>query len=141
MEYKLKPWKKDGKYIIVIPPNKPMAKFLSIEDWIDKTIIALLKATDRDILISRKKQAPTTNPPLISKIEEKIPQIKSTEASFDQHLSEAWAVITDHSNCMTKSLIEGVPVVCTNKNRKIGSIEEIERPIYDREILKKKTIF
>ena len=134
--YQLNPWKKDGKNIVVIPPNKPMAKFLDIKDWIDTTLVNILKNTDRDIIISRKSFTFGTNPLLHSKIEDKIPQVKSTQESFDEALKNAWVVVTDHSNCMTKSLMEGVPIICTNVNRNIGSFEKIESPTYNREILK-----
>ncbi len=134
--YKLKPWKKNGRNIVLIPPNKPMAKFLKIKDWIDNTLINVLKNTDRDIVISRKAFTFGVNPLLHSEIENKIPQIKSTQESFDEAIKNAWVVITDHSSCMNQSLIEGVPIICTNSNRKIGTFEDIESPIYDRQILK-----
>ena len=37
---------------------------------------------------------------------------------------------------MVDAAINGIPIICTNNNRRIGSIEEIESPIKDRNFLK-----
>jgi len=121
---KLKPWKKNGRDIVVAPPNTiwqkdnkklwcPMGKFLGIENWLKNTINEIKKYTDRPILVSEKRLN-----------------------NLHKMLKNAWIFITDHSNAQLTALIEGIPIITTNSARKIGSIKNIESPIYDRSWIK-----
>ena len=51
-------------------------------------------------------------------------------------MKNAWLLISDHSNTMIEALINGIPIICTSKNRKIGSFDKIEEPTYDRDWLR-----
>ena len=126
----LKKWKKDGRYVLICPPGKYMHDFLGLKNWLTKIILEIRKYTDREILISRKKDPPPTNPQLYSHLEYNIPNVP-----LHIGLKNAWILVTDHSNAMTDALINGIPIICTNENRRIGSISQIESPMYNRNIL------
>lgn len=127
----LKEWRKDGKHIVLVPPDKTMAKFLGIEDWLDNSIDYLTKNSNRKIIISRRPKSLGLNEWLMSGKEKGITHMNLSDA-----LRDAWVLITDHSNAMVQALIEGVPVICTNKDRRIGSLETIESPPLERDILR-----
>ena len=50
-------------------------------------------------------------------------------------IKDAWVVVTDHSNSAIDALIQGVPIIMTNPAREYGQIEDIEDPLFDRNIL------
>ena len=52
---------------------------------------------------------------------------------IDKALSNAWALVTDHSNAAVDALSEGIPVIFTNSARILGNIEDIENPPMNRE--------
>ena len=130
---RLKPWRLTGKNIVVVPPSKPMATFLESEDWMTDTLKEVMEYTDRDILISRKPGGLVEfdYSPL-----ESSAQIKDTEVPLEEALKDAWVLVTNNSNAMVDAVIDGVPIICNNNNRKINSIKRIESPIRDREFLK-----
>ena len=97
------------------------------------TLKEIMDNTDRNIVISRKANGLVKS--IYSPLES-LSQIKDSQAPLKDSLKDAWVLVTDSSNAMIDALIEGVPVICTNKNRKINSIKNIETPIYQREILK-----
>ena len=131
LNIKIRKWRKHGNHIIIIPPNEPMAKYLTIANWLDHTILKLRKHTDRKLVISRKSNLPTTNPPLMSKYEQDIEKLPLNLA-----MNNAWAVVTDHSNAAIESIINGIPAVITNPQRRLGSIKNIENPTMNRDFLK-----
>ena len=109
---KIRPRKKDGKNIILIPPSQYMAPYLGLENWANETISKIKQYTDRPIIISSKKENPV-----------------------HQTLSEAWAVVTDHSNAAIDAIMYGIPIIMTNPAREYGKIESIEDPLFDQSIL------
>jgi len=121
-------WKRNGKCVVICAPSTPMSKFLNIENWLSNTIEKVKKYTDREIIISQKINSPKGYYP---DIKNDIPNLP-----IDEALDKAWVLITDHSNTMVTSLIKGVPIICTNTNRKIGALDRVEKPIYNREWLK-----
>ena len=141
-------WKKNGRHIVVVPSSKYMFGFLGIEGWLADTLRDIIKHTDRDIYVSKKKgearrlldYAGAGYNAIPSKHNGRLlaghPQIKDADCSLDEVLQDAWVLVTDSSNCMVDALLRGIPIICTHPNRKIGSIKEIESPVYDREILK-----
>jgi len=131
LNIKMKKWRKHGNHIVIIPPNKPMAKYLTITNWLDHIILKLRKYTDRKLVISRKLNLPSTNPPLVSKYEQNIEKMPLNMA-----MKNAWAVVTDHSNAAIESIINGVPAIITNPQRRIGSVKGIENPPMNRDFLK-----
>ena len=125
---KLKDWRKGGSNIVLCPPSVPQIEFWQIDDWVDNTVSEIRKYTDRKIVISQKNNAPKGFYP---KYKEEFINL-----SIDQALKDAWVLVTDHSNTMITALTQGIPIICTNRNRSIGSLDKIEQPSYNREWLK-----
>ena len=44
----IKPWKKDGKNIVVCPPSNAMKEFFGVHDWLDNTMKTLRANTQTD---------------------------------------------------------------------------------------------
>ena len=130
-KFKFKKWKTSGKYVLICPPSKLMSEFLELNNWLTNIITRVRKYTDREIVISRKQTPVKTNPQLFSPLEKKLKHV-----TIQEGLKNAWCLITDHSNAMIEALIEGVPIICTNINRRIGDIQDIEYPVYNRDFLK-----
>ena len=51
-------------------------------------------------------------------------------------MQDAWVVVADHSNAQIEALLNGIPVICTNNARKIGSLDQIENPTMERDYLR-----
>ena len=129
--FNLKEFRISGDHVVIVPPDKTMANFLGVSDWLDKLILKIKKYTDREIIISRRPKSLGCPDWLMSENEKGLRVLDLKSA-----LKKAWVLVTDHSNAMTHSLIEGVPIICTHPNRLIGSVEDIENPILCRDILK-----
>ena len=106
----LKDWRKTGNHIIVVPPSKYMADHWGMHDWLRDIVAEIKKYTDREIVVSIKNETP-----------------------LERVLTNAWALVTDHSNAGITALLEGVPTIFTNPARKLGEISEIENPPMDRD--------
>jgi len=106
---KLNDWRKTGEHIVVVPPSEYMTEFLELEGWLRETISKIKQYTDRKIIVSSKYDNPIENA-----------------------LTNAWALVADHSNSGIDALIQGIPVIFTNPARKLGEISQIENPIMDR---------
>jgi hypothetical protein len=128
---KLNDWKTNGSNIVISPPSKAVAKFAGKENWLDAVLSELNKITDRKVVISRKTIVYGVNPHLFSDHEEKLEKLPLEEA-----LKDAWVLITENSNAMLEAAMQGVPIISTDKNRKIGSIYLVEEPPKDRSFLK-----
>ena len=123
-------WKKDGRYIVICPPSVPMISFLEIHGWLDNTIKEIRKYTNREIVLSQKPNAAK------GYYEKSLLANDLVNLPIKEALKDAWVLVTDQSNTMITALTQGVPIICTNKNRRIGKVEDIENPIYERDWLK-----
>ena len=126
--HEMQDWSTGGEHVVLCPPSVPQIKFLNIKNWMDDTIKKVRQYTDRKIIISQKPNSPEG---FYEKGYDDLQNIP-----IDEALKKAWVLVTDHSNTMTTALIRGVPIICTNINRSIGSFERIEEPRYNREWLK-----
>ncbi len=95
----LKPWRRDGGHVLVCPSRglgmNPMPK-----DWTERTVAALRALTDRPIRV----RAHPGNWKL---------RAEHHSATLARELEGAWATVIWASSAGVKSLIEGVPVICT----------------------------
>lgn len=85
----VKPWRKAGKHIVVIPVSKFVAGYQGFDpqDWLRETVEELRKHTDRRIVIKPK----------------------DADQHFSAVLENAWAVVTLESNAAVQAIINGVP--------------------------------
>lgn len=108
----IKPWKKSGDYILILPPSEHVKKWYNTPNWEQETIEKLKKYTKREIIIKNKND----------------------QVSYMNMLSGAWAVVTCQSTAAVDVLIEGVPSFCNDmsmaKPVSHTDLSLIETPFY-----------
>jgi hypothetical protein len=112
----LRPWKRNGRHILVCPPTDHFVKAHRCEGWLDRTLTELRQATDRPVIIRVKPQKGMDMP------------------SLSEALTDAHALVTHSSNVAVEAAAMGIPVVVstTSAAAPVGrtSVADIERPIY-----------
>ncbi len=107
----LKPWRTDGKGILIIPPSDTQIKIYGAQNWLAKTMKRLRRTTGRHIVIKENKKHPLSD-----------------------FLRDAWAVVTFGSVAGVEAAIAGVPVFagpqCPALPISAGFPEDIEDPEY-----------
>lgn len=108
----IKPWRKSGGPVVVIPPSETQAKVYGCGGWLGQTVDILDTATDRKIVV-KPKESPK---PLA------------------QWLEEAWCVVTYASTAGVEAALAGVPVFstkhCPSHPVNAGELRDIEAPKY-----------
>lgn len=117
---KLKPWNKNGSYIIILAPNPhPLMyyKNCTIENWINQIKVQLLKLTDRKIFVRYKDNK----------------KIRSHDP-FEKYLDNCYAVISLQSMGAVQSTIYGVPCINLAPSAIVGlhnmQLTDIENLVY-----------
>jgi hypothetical protein len=108
----IKPWKKEGKYILVLPPSEHAKKFYGCPDWEEDTLMQIKSATKREIVVRQKN---------------------STD-SLEKQLEEAFACVSFNTTACIDALLNGVPsfvdgISCGLPVSKTNLLE-IEQPHY-----------
>jgi hypothetical protein len=119
-DIKLKNWKKNGSYILILAPNpKPLNFYFNTEDtfsWALDIKNKLLNFTDRKVFIRFKNATTKGNDPLI------------------KYLDDCYAVVTLQSLGGVQSIIEGIPVIsladCCMKSICKNELKDIENLTY-----------
>ena len=129
----LKPWSKNGKKILILPPTNTIANFFGVEDWLEKTLKILKKNTDREFDVREKPYNPTVAKDHVGAT---IKVDKPTDHKGPIHWSDYFACVSYNSNAMVESFTNGVPVFCDNDNSAALPIAEsnfakIETPKYE----------
>lgn len=121
---KVKPWRKDGRHILITTQSE-----LFYQDrlgttraaWTREVVNELRRHTDRDVVICDKPDASSSG---------NAPAAKN----FEANLEDAWAMVTYSSSTAVKAVIEGVPVfaLAASMVSKIGldDLARIEEPLY-----------
>lgn len=86
----LRPWKRSGKSILVVPLTGHIAEFYQINprEWLEQVTSEVSLWTERPIVIKPKD-----------------------EGEIHDYLKDAWCVVTHSSNVAVDALLEGVPAV------------------------------
>ena len=132
----LKPWQKDGKKILVLPPTNAIAGFFNATDWVDKTIKVLKENTDRPIEVREKPYNPAIATDYVGAT---VKVDKPTNHQPRINWNEYFACVTYNSNTMIESFTNGVPVFCEPHVCGATPIAEtnftkIEKPRYEDRI-------
>jgi len=110
----------DGKYILICPSSAGIHMYLKQTTWLDDTIKAIKKHTDRPIKIREKPRGRGTSGPSEAKV------------TIEEDLKDAWACVTSCSISAIESICNGVPVFCHEKSfaTPVGStdLSSIENP-------------
>lgn len=132
----VKPYHKNGNYVLVVPPSHSMALFFDAPNWLDSTLKTLKANTDREIIIREKPYNPKSFFDAEGKLMPGPSENKQPEKPFEW--DQVHAVVTFNSSITIKALHHGVPCF-TNFKNPCGEICEtdfskIETPMYaDRE--------
>jgi hypothetical protein len=107
----LRPWKKDGRHVVVIAPSEHSARYFGLEGEAERLAAEAKRCTERDVVIRRKDHM-----------------------GFWQALEGAWACICVRSIGGVEAAIAGIPVfstpLCPSWPISAGSIKDIDRPTY-----------
>lgn len=107
----LKPWRKRGKSIVVIPPSPLYVKIYGADNWLRDTLQTLKQVSKRRVRVKENKLEPLE------------PYLKGTHA-----------VVTFGSVAGVEAAILGVPVfsgpICPTLPISAGALENIDSPIY-----------
>jgi hypothetical protein len=118
----LKPWKKDGRYILVLAPSHHIEKYFNMPDWVENTISYLKKFTKRDIIV----------------------RTKETNESLEKQLEEAYACVSLQSTGCIDAVLNGVPSFCDGMScgQPVSHVDLslIEKPFYVSDVRRKKWI-
>ncbi len=128
----IKPWKKEGKNIIVCPPSNAIKEFRGVHNWLDTTLKTLKENTDRPIIVKTKGYNPLigvdTNGGYF--VAGKDKQKPSGPIDWD----DAYAIVTYNSNISLEATTRGIPCF-TDPHNACAPISEtdftkIETPKY-----------
>jgi len=111
-DVQIKPWRKSGSEIIVIPPTEAQTAYYDCGDWMPKTLAKLKQVTDRRVII----------------------KAKDDKRLLLFYLETAHALVTFASVAGVEAAIAGVPVFATENcpawQVSAGSLDNIEKPHY-----------
>lgn len=129
----LKPWNKNGKKILVLPPTNAIANFFAVTDWLENTLKTLRENTDREIDVREKPYNPTITTDHVGATV-KVDQPTNHQAPINW--KDYFASVIYNSGTAIQSLTHGVPVLCDPMNCPAAPISEtdftkIETPKYE----------
>lgn len=114
----MRPWVKGGRHIVIAAPSKTYVQFHRIENWLEQTLDAISRITDRQLVIRHKEQVLTR------------PLWRDTDG--------AHCLVTHGSLAAVEAAVLGCPVFVHPDSAAalVGktNLQEIETPVYpDRE--------
>jgi len=134
--FKIEPWRKGGRKIVVCPPTHSMAVMFEQENWLSKTLETLRTNTDREIVIRNKGYNPDSK---IDELGRLMPGPNDTEDTTTPiDWDNTHAIVTFNSNITIEATARGIPVFTDIMNSCAPIAEQdfskIETPKYvDRE--------
>ena len=129
----IKPFHKNGSYVLVVPPSHAMAEMFDGKHWLDNTIEILKQNTDREIVVREKPY----NPEAVIDGEGKMMPGKSAnnKPAKPFEWEKVHAVVTFNSSISIKALTNGVPAFANFDNPCMPVCEQdfskIETPRYE----------
>jgi hypothetical protein len=112
----LEPWRRGGTNVLVCPPTDYFMAAHGCSDWLDRTLEALRRHTDRPVVVRRKPQPGETVEPL------------------GEALSKAHALVTHSSNVAIEAVLAGVAVFVSPSSAAapmgLTDLSSIETPLY-----------
>lgn len=120
-ELDILPWKKDGSYVLVIPPSPWLCKWLNLDpvDFMNECINEIKKHTDREIKIRYKKPGGQYN-----------------TISLEEDIDNAWAVVSFQSSVSIRAINRGIPSFLmksgysSSQPMSLTDLSKIETPFY-----------
>jgi len=134
--FKIEPWKKNGKKIVVCPPTHSIAVMFEQEGWLHKTLEILRANTDREIVVRNKGYNPDSKIDGFGRLMPGPNDNEDTGTPIDWNGTHA--IVAFNSNITIEATARGVPVFTDIMNSCAPIAEtdfsKIETPKYsDRE--------
>jgi len=129
----IKPFHKNGKYVLVVPPSHAMAEMFGRQDWLDNTMKTLKENTDRELVVREKPY----NPEAVIDASGKMLPGKSANNQPPKPFEwdKVHAIVTFNSSISIKALSNGVPAFANFDNPCMPVCEQdfskIETPRYE----------
>lgn len=115
---KVKPWRKDGKHIVIFGQNNNAASTAHIDfpGWLMQTLKMIKKQTKRPVIYRQHPNAKLEDIPIgvngyLPENLRKDFKLSRPDKTIEYDLHQAWCSITKTSNACVESLLEGVPVI------------------------------
>jgi len=129
----IKPWNKNGKDILFLPPTMAIENFFDAGNWITDTLKILNNSTDRYVDVREKPYNPEITKDRFGATV-KIDRPTNHKGPIDWNRYHA--VVTFNSNTIVEALHNGVPVFCDPRASAALPISEtdfskIETPKYE----------
>ena len=129
----IRPYHKNGKYILVIPPSHSVALMFNGQEWLANTLKILKKNTDREIIIREKPFNPKSFLDSEGKMMPGVSANEQPQRPFEW--DQVHAVVTFNSSITIKALTNGVPCFANFDNPCMPVCEQdftkIETPKYE----------
>ena len=113
---KLKPWKKDGKYILFIPPSSHVRKYYWYNNNWEVQMLNTIKNYSKKPIVIRAK-------------EDRTP--------LEKDLENAYCTVSYQSTVVIQSIMSGVPSFCADESMglpvSLTDMTKIEDPLYTTE--------
>lgn len=113
---RIRPWRKDGRAIVIAMPDEKACTFYDTtpERWLDSIMAQLSGKTDRPVMIRQRTADPDV-------------RTRDQHSSFESVLQgDVFAVITFNSVAATESIIAGIPAFVTapcNAARPVANLD------------------
>ncbi len=108
----IKEWKKEGKYILVLPPSDHAKKYYGYPDWLKDTLYQLKNITKKDIIVREK----------------------DSKESLSKQLEEAFACVSFNTTACIDAILNGVPSfvdgISCGLPVSLTDLTRIEKPFY-----------
>ena len=129
----IKPFHKNGKYILIVPPSHSIAEMFNGKNWLNDTLKILKQNTDREIVVREKPYNPEA---IIDSTGKMMPgESKNKQPTKPFEWNKVHAVVTFNSSITIKALANGVPCFANFDNPCLPVCEtdfsKIETPKYD----------
>ena len=129
----IKPWNKNGKDILLLPPTFAIENFFDARNWVTDTLQTLHNVTDRYVDVREKPYNPMIKQ---DRYGATVKVDRPTDNKGPIDWSQYHAVITFNSNTAIEALHNGVPVFCDCRASAALPISEtnfskIETPKYE----------
>jgi len=119
-------WKKDGSYILIIPPSRHTSIWFEMEEekWIEDITKEIKKYTDREIKVRYKFR------------DNEIWHSKRNKIPLEEDLSGAFAIVSWHSMAANEALVYGIPSFASDHSPArpvslgLDELSKIETPYY-----------
>tara|TARA_E500000178_G_scaffold318958_1_gene340814 strand:- start:8871 stop:9779 length:909 start_codon:yes stop_codon:yes gene_type:complete len=130
-EITTKPWRDDGKEILVIPPSYHTAKWYGIDraDWERYYVNEIKKYTKRPINVRHKFKGNAQDVTVAAK----------NKKDLYEDLNNAFAIVSFHSMCASQAVVHGIPSFCSEHSPAwpvslgLNELDQIEDPLYSGE--------